>query len=78
MRHLVLGMGLALLVGVPDAAAQYYARPVRLGAHCRTRIVTAYGVSPLVCPIVQAKPIGRACACPPPGSGPYLRGRTVR
>ena len=78
MRRLALGIGLVLLVGAPDAVAQYYARPVRYGAHCRTRIMTAYGVSPLICPIVQPKPIGFACACPPPGRGPYLRGRTVR
>jgi len=70
---------LAILATAPDAMAQYYyVRPVVLGFHCRTRIRTAYGVTPLVCPIANPKPIGRACACPPPGYGPFLRGRTVR
>lgn len=69
---------LALVATAPDAMAQYYYRPVVFGYHCRTRIATAYGVSPLVCPIANPKPIGRACACPPPGYGPFLRGRTVR
>lgn len=78
MRQLVLGAALALLAAAPDAMAQYYYRPVEFGAHCRTRIATAYGVSPLVCPIAQPKPLGRACRCPPPGYGPWLRGRTVR
>ena len=78
MRQLILGAALALLAAAPDAMAQYYYRPVVFGSHCRTRIATAYGVSPLVCPIAQPKPLGRACACPPPGYGPWLRGRTVR
>ena len=70
---------LAVLATAPDAMAEYYyARPVALGFHCRTRIRTAYGFSPLICPIANAKPIGRSCACPPPSYGPFLRGRTVR
>jgi len=70
---------LAVLVTAPDAMAQHYhGRPMRLGFHCRTHIRTTYGISPLVCPIANAKPIGRACACPAPGYGPFLRGHTVR
>ena len=82
---------LALLASAGSASAQYYAAPpppgyyapapVRpLGTRCAVRIQTGYGPQRLICPIVQAKPVGRGCACPaPPGYPPgYIGGRTIR
>lgn len=55
-------------------------RVVDLGDRCRVRLRTDIGRTRYVCPIVQAKPVGAPCACPPPrgyGPGPYLDGIVI-
>ncbi len=69
-----------------DAAAQYYyappgyyRRPAPIGYQCRGVLPTPYGPRPIICPLADPKPVGRACGCPAPGYGnTFVRGRTIR
>ena len=56
----------------------YYARP-DLGRRCEAGLPTDYGVRPLICPIVRARPIGQACVCPAPPrfGGGNFEGRVI-
>ncbi len=94
--RLILAAVLTLAAAAP-AYAQYYAPPryylgpgygpgygPRYGRHCEAFAPSAYGPQRVYCPIVDAKPLGEDCACPPPrpppgyAPGPYVGGRTVR
>ena len=88
MTRALMVFGLAALGALTagDAAAQYYYGPppgyyrrtARIGTQCRTAVPTPYGLRPLICPIVDPKPVGRPCGCPAPGYGNgYIRGRTI-
>lgn len=62
----------------------YEGRPRPFGRHCEAVLRTPTGPQPLFCRIVEPKPLGVGCACPPPGVGPdfplsrYVPGTTVR
>ena len=57
---------------------------VPYGRRCDATMETPYGPRQLICPIVDPKPLGEPCACPPPRPprgyppGPYVGGRTIR
>lgn len=85
----VLGVSAALPVQAqyyapPPPPSDYYPEPRYerpIGRHCLAFLPTGYGTRRLYCPIVDPKPIGFDCACPPPpeyGRGPFVGGRTVR
>ena len=71
----------------PPPAPGYYPPPPpprqRFGSRCDAVIRTPYGPEHMICPIVEAKPLGYECACPAPrrsgyGPGSYIPGRTIR
>jgi hypothetical protein len=56
---------------------------VPYGRRCDAVLETPYGPRQLICPIVDPKPLGEPCACPPPRvrgypPGPYVGGQTIR
>ena len=57
---------------------------VPFGRRCDAMLDTPYGPRQLICPIVEAKPLGEPCACPPPRPppgyrpGPFVSGTTIR
>ncbi len=84
MKMIALTCALVSVGALTPAAAQYYdpfyrPRP-RIGFNCSAVVGTPYGPRRLICPIVQPKPVGRACACPVAGypGAPLARGRTIR
>ena len=90
-----IGLGILATVSLTDAApAQYYPppayypppgyyRPRPPGYRCDAVVRTPYGRRQLICRIIQPKPLGAGCVCPPPepppgyAPGPYVRGRVI-
>lgn len=67
----------------PPPPPYYEERRVPFGRHCEAFLRTGYGPRRLFCRIVDPKPLGEPCACPPPTPpgyepGPFVGGRTVR
>jgi hypothetical protein len=63
------------------ASPPYYAPPPVIGRHCEAFVPTQYGPRRLACRIIDPKPVGRPCACPPPPGyppEPFIGGRTIR
>ena len=51
----------------------------RFGRRCDTVMETRFGARQVICPIVEAKPVGAPCACPAPrGRGGFVGGNTIR
>lgn len=94
----ILALLLTVSVAAPAAAQYYERPPpgyyaprgeypppryrVRLGARCDAVLETPYGPRQMICPIVEPKPLGEPCGCPPPRRsgyrGEYVAGSTIR
>lgn len=68
----------------PYEGPRPYYEGERFGRRCEAMMRTPYGPQPLICRIVDPKPVGMECACPPPDAGPgyppsrFIPGRTIR
>lgn len=68
----------------PYEGPRPYYEGERFGRRCEAMMRTPYGPQPLICRIVDPKPVGMECACPPPEAGPgyppsrFIPGRTIR